>query len=933
MMWARRPYRLSLVVIGALLFPRSTTSSMLYPAWESTSTQFARSEASAHRSNFGQLPKYFANDQGQLNEPAIDQSAVALAAGGGHNCALTSVSGVKCWGWNAFGQLGDGTTNQQTVPVDVTGLASGVIALTAGGRHTCVLVGGGVPVCWGDNGLGQIGVDTTNQSTTPVYVSGHIADATAIAAGGSHTCVLTAEGGVKCWGNNSAGQLGDGTTDSRSTPEYVSGLTSGVSAIVAGWEHTCVRTNVGEVKCWGKNSAGQLGDGTTGQHAAPVLINGLHVSAIAAGYYHTCAQTVGGTLMCWGNNSSGQLGDGTTNQRNLPEPVSGDTSDVKELAAAQDHTCALTVDHGVKCWGANSSGQLGDESTSPHSVPKDVNNLTNGVAAIAADHLHTCALMMGGGVKCWGNNYSGQLGNGTTDMSTTPVDVVGISSVNQPNPFLDLPFHYDGTRAAFNQFVQNHWSLTDGKITSWFDHNYPTGSSPDGRLVIFTGEVLPTADDKRCGFGAYCYDDHNGIDIIGVSGSDVLAAGDGIVVRSISGCENNAGGCVGFGNFVVIQHLLPNTNGYYTLYGHLSAVDVVTGTSVIRGQTVIGKLGSTGNSSGPHIHFGVYRDDGDGVYQTSATDKPVDPFGYVGTNPLSDPWVTTPQTVSYRLWIHDPTTNATTGGQATTLVGATQNVTATIPANRFPGQATLELTTGPVAGPSAQLRQAGQSFWLTLIEWIQGLDATPGALPADSVAAADPITVTIQYSAAQAQHLDMNQAAIYRWDDATAGWQALPTTLNAQTRTLTGLSPDVGQFSPQAPLLCPANTSEPDDDLYRATSLSFGSASAGHVFDSAADEDWFAWEAQAHVPYVIRTQGLAAGVDTVLEIRDASGQNVLATDDNSGGGAASHLERTFAEAGTYFARVIPKAGSATGCASAYQVSVFIPRVFLPGLSR
>lgn len=288
---------------------------------------------------------------------------------------------------------------------------------------------------------------------------------------------------------------------------------------------------------------------------------------------------------------------------------------------------------------------------------------------------------------------------------------------------------------------------------------------------------------------------------------------------------------------------------------------------------------------------------------------------------------------SYRLWIHDPANTASTNGQALTLVGATQNITAIVGANRFPGQATLELMPGPVAGPSAQLRQAGQSFWLTLVEWIQGLGSTPGALPVDTIAASDPITVTVQYSEAQAQHLDMSQAAIYHWDDVSATWLALPTTLNAQTRTLTGLSPDVGQFSPQAPLLCQADTSEPDDDLYRASVLSLGSASTSHVFDSAADEDWFVWEAQANVPYVIRTQGLAAGVDTVLEMRDAGGQTVLASDDNSGGGAASRIERRFTDVGTYFARVALKAGSAIGCASTYQLSVFIPRVLLPELSR
>ena len=250
----------------------------------------------------------------------------------------------------------------------------------------------------------------------------------AIAAGDNHTCALTTTGGVKCWGDNNLGQLGDGTTTKRVTPVDVSGLTSGVSAIATGGSHTCALTTTGSVKCWGRNFYGQLGDGTTTDRFTPVDVSGLTsgVSAIAAGGSHTCALTTTGGVKCWGRNSFGQLGDGTApTNSSTPVDASGLTSGVSAIAAGNSHTCALTTTGGVKCWGNNSSGQLGDGTTTARSTPVDVSGLTSGVSAIAAGGFHTCALTTTGGVKCWGNNFFGQLGNGLgVTERTTPVDVV-----------------------------------------------------------------------------------------------------------------------------------------------------------------------------------------------------------------------------------------------------------------------------------------------------------------------------------------------------------------------------------------------------------------------------------------------------------------------------------------------------------------------------
>jgi alpha-tubulin suppressor-like RCC1 family protein len=305
----------------------------------------------------------------------------AIAAGYAHTCALTA-GGVKCWGYNSNGQLGDGTWTDRNTPVDVSGLSSGVAA---------------------------------------------------IAAGLSHTCALTVGGGVKCWGWNGYGQLGDGTNTDHTTPVDVSRLTSGVDAIAAGGYHTCALT-VGGVKCWGYNGYGQLGDGTTTNRNAPVDVSGLTsgVAAIAAGWYHTCALTAGGGVKCWGYNWYGQLGDGTTTDRTTPVDVSGLTSGVAAIAAGRYHTCALTAGGGVKCWGLNWYGQLGDGTTTDRNTPVDVSGLTSGGVAIAAGESHTCALTAGGGVKCWGYNLYGQLGNGEFGYSPTPVDVV--TPVVTPTP-------------------------------------------------------------------------------------------------------------------------------------------------------------------------------------------------------------------------------------------------------------------------------------------------------------------------------------------------------------------------------------------------------------------------------------------------------------------------------------------------------------------
>jgi hypothetical protein len=332
-----------------------------------------------------------------------------------------------CWGENSFGQIGNGTTGNALSPVDVSGLSSGIAAVSAGGAHTCVLTNAGGVKCWGYNGYGQLGNGSMANSSTPVDVSGLTSDSAAVSVGGNHTCALTTSGGVKCWGANSNGQLGNGSTANSAAPVDVSGLTSGVTAVSAGQlSHTCALTTGGGVKCWGANSNGQLGDGTMANSATPVDVPGLtsDVSAVSTGALHTCALTTSGGLKCWGDNFYGQLGDGTTADRPAPVDVSGLTAGAAAVSDGYYHTCALVAGGGVKCWGDNIQGQLGNGSAGGQSsMPADVSGLTGGAAAVSAAAYHSCALTSGG-VRCWGGNAVGQLGNGTTTSSATPVGVL-----------------------------------------------------------------------------------------------------------------------------------------------------------------------------------------------------------------------------------------------------------------------------------------------------------------------------------------------------------------------------------------------------------------------------------------------------------------------------------------------------------------------------
>lgn len=354
-----------------------------------------------------------------------------IASGWTYSCAVTTSGGVKCWGANDSGQLGNGGFSYQSIPGDVTGLTSGVAEIVTGNAHSCAITTSGGVKCWGDDRYGQLGDGGANASkTTPVDVIGLSSGVAKIAAGHFHTCAIMTSGAAKCWGYDGYGELGDGGANaSQTVPSDVVGLTSGVTMISAGINHTCA-VHEGAAKCWGYDNYGRLGDGgVNADKNVPTVVSGLAsgVSGISVGAEHSCAVTTSGGAKCWGYNFHSQLGDGGPNtDKNVPGDVAGLTSGVIAVAAGAYHTCAITTSGGAKCWGSSNNGRLGDGvSTTNQNIAVNVVGLSSGVTEIAAGGYHTCAVTAGGGAKCWGWDAQGQLGdNATKAEKNVPVAVL-----------------------------------------------------------------------------------------------------------------------------------------------------------------------------------------------------------------------------------------------------------------------------------------------------------------------------------------------------------------------------------------------------------------------------------------------------------------------------------------------------------------------------
>jgi alpha-tubulin suppressor-like RCC1 family protein len=424
------------------------------------------------------------------------EGVTSVAAGNSDSCAILPAGKLLCWGLNSEGQLGTGSFTDQPAPAPVIHLGSGVVQVGLGLNFGCALadIPGAAVLCWGDNGgNGTLGNGTFNHpaaSSVPrlafglkVPPSGAPGGPQQITVGARHACAVMTSGLAQCWGQGGSGRLGDGDTLDRAIPTPVIGLplpagaanavTAGIetscainsqleaacwgrwvgdggslaavhtkavvtqpaaSQVVAGWGG-CALVHSGGlstgVRCWGSNKTGQLGNGTKINARSPVVVKNLsNVQDISNGAADNCALVAGGGAWCWGYNAWGELGDGSTTSSTVPVHVSGLPASLAQIAAGFEHTCALLKNGTVRCWGQNSNGQLGDGSTGDSKTPVAVKSLS-GVAQIAVGDNLSCALTSAGSVDCWGDGEFGELGNGQSGAGThsdVPVQVSGLTS-------------------------------------------------------------------------------------------------------------------------------------------------------------------------------------------------------------------------------------------------------------------------------------------------------------------------------------------------------------------------------------------------------------------------------------------------------------------------------------------------------------------------
>jgi alpha-tubulin suppressor-like RCC1 family protein len=350
-----------------------------------------------------------------------------ITAGAFRSCAIRSDGQAFCWGRNDQGQLGDGTGDPRLKPTAVAGhLKFSSIAAGADGFHTCGVAADSV-YCWGSNARGELGDGSTTPHGVPKPVSGGIAFI-GVSVGGNHACAWTAAHQAYCWGGNHAGQLGDGTTTDRHQP-VVSAAGFRVQSIGAGTFHTCADSLNSRVYCWGENGNGQLGDGTNIQRHAPTqVLSPWKFGSYSSGAYHSCGLTGGGSASarglayCVGLNEHGRLGDGTSLSRDTLVDVAGGYRFLV-ISAGERHTCGIVVgSRKVLCWGDNSYGQLGDGTTTSHPVPTKVLGSMS-FATVSAGTGHTCGITTQEKAYCWGRNTEGQLGDGTQVNRLIPTKV------------------------------------------------------------------------------------------------------------------------------------------------------------------------------------------------------------------------------------------------------------------------------------------------------------------------------------------------------------------------------------------------------------------------------------------------------------------------------------------------------------------------------
>jgi alpha-tubulin suppressor-like RCC1 family protein len=401
---------------------------------------------------------------------SISRAAVRTARrhGVAHACGCAAVIPLvasSCLDWDRL------SSEHGTQPVVEASCGAYVVA---GDTHSCARGTSGALWCWGDNRYGQLGTGDTLARTRPAAVdlAGHEVSKIYVAAGygelssdrAAYSCALTTLGELLCWGDDRFGQLGLGDTSPRSVPTLLESLPA-IERVAAGAGHTCAQTSSGALLCWGNNQYGQLGNGTTDSSDAPVDVEGLSsgVDGLSAAGYHTCAKKTDHSARCWGSNSSGQLGIAGMAQAASPQTVEALGNDVARIAVGGEHTCAIRLSGAVRCFGDNRFAQLGVGDTSEHGGPVDV-SLPSGATQLYLGRAHSCALLTDASLWCWGINRFGELGTGDSSASMVP-QRVGIGVLD------------DGVSAASAGGGHSCAVRVDGAVFCW-------GNNLNGQLGV-----------------------------------------------------------------------------------------------------------------------------------------------------------------------------------------------------------------------------------------------------------------------------------------------------------------------------------------------------------------------------------------------------------------------------------------------------------------
>jgi len=464
-------------------------------------------EHSVALANDGTVYAWGYNGNGQIGDNTTTNRASAvhlssfssvtqIEAGYDHTLALKNDGTMWAWGSNSFGELGNGNSAQSKVPVQVSGISGGVVQLTAGNEDSFVLKNDGTLLVFGSNRNGQLGSGASSTYSNAQQVLALGTSGVLIASGADHSIILTGTATASGWGDNSNGNIGDGTTNQRSLPVSISfsGLTGSLTALAVGGNRSLALDSNATVWSWGDNP---IGDNTNNEAHAPAHLTTLSsITALAVGSAHSLAVDSGGHVWAWGANGNGQLGDGTTSTRISPVEVvnitgTGSLSGIAAAAGGASHSLAVTSTGTIYAWGLNSSGQIGDGTTMQRTIPVMVAGVSG--TFVAAGSAFSAALDSGGHVWMWGSNSSGQLGNGTTTSQSTPVEVTLSGTTS---PYLSNIVALDcgsafcaaltGTGAVWTWGGNSVGQLGDGTMTD--RHNPVQVSNLNGVVAISVGD-------------------------------------------------------------------------------------------------------------------------------------------------------------------------------------------------------------------------------------------------------------------------------------------------------------------------------------------------------------------------------------------------------------------------------------------------------------